>query len=70
MAFDVECSTFSLPGSCTLLDLMEQFAPPEMGPPMLLKLLEAIERKGEYLLPYFQGKAIIIAVFYMSELHV
>ncbi|KAA0716518.1 Phosphatidylinositol 3-kinase regulatory subunit alpha [Triplophysa tibetana] len=33
-------------GSCTLLDLTEQFAPPEMGPPMLLKLLEAIEKKG------------------------
>ncbi|KAG7476964.1 hypothetical protein MATL_G00088360 [Megalops atlanticus] len=30
----------------TLLDLTEQFAPPEPAPPMLLKLLEAIERKG------------------------
>ncbi|XP_067264540.1 phosphatidylinositol 3-kinase regulatory subunit alpha isoform X1 [Chanodichthys erythropterus] len=30
----------------TLLDLTEQFAPPEMAPPMLLKVLEAIERKG------------------------
>uniref|UniRef100_A0A8B9RF04 Phosphatidylinositol 3-kinase regulatory subunit alpha n=1 Tax=Astyanax mexicanus TaxID=7994 RepID=A0A8B9RF04_ASTMX len=33
-------------GPSTLLDLTEQFAPPEMAPPMLLKLLEAIERKG------------------------
>ncbi|XP_017569620.1 phosphatidylinositol 3-kinase regulatory subunit alpha isoform X1 [Pygocentrus nattereri] len=33
-------------GSSTLLDLTEQFAPPEMAPPMLLKLLDAIERKG------------------------
>uniref|UniRef100_A0A8B9KQT5 Phosphatidylinositol 3-kinase regulatory subunit alpha n=1 Tax=Astyanax mexicanus TaxID=7994 RepID=A0A8B9KQT5_ASTMX len=32
-------------GPSTLLDLTEQFAPPEMAPPMLLKLLEAIERK-------------------------
>lgn len=30
----------------TLLDLTEQFAPPEMAPSMLLKLLEAIEKKG------------------------
>uniref|UniRef100_A0A8C1CPT4 Phosphatidylinositol 3-kinase regulatory subunit alpha n=2 Tax=Cyprinus carpio TaxID=7962 RepID=A0A8C1CPT4_CYPCA len=29
-----------------LVDLTEQFAPPEVAPPMLLKLLEAIERKG------------------------
>uniref|UniRef100_A0A8C2D080 Phosphatidylinositol 3-kinase regulatory subunit alpha n=1 Tax=Cyprinus carpio TaxID=7962 RepID=A0A8C2D080_CYPCA len=28
-----------------LVDLTEQFAPPEVAPPMLLKLLEAIERK-------------------------
>uniref|UniRef100_A0A671SWE4 Phosphatidylinositol 3-kinase regulatory subunit alpha-like n=1 Tax=Sinocyclocheilus anshuiensis TaxID=1608454 RepID=A0A671SWE4_9TELE len=30
----------------TLLDLTEQFTPPEVAPPVLLKLLEAIERKG------------------------
>ncbi|KAL2100385.1 hypothetical protein ACEWY4_004779 [Coilia grayii] len=30
----------------TLLDLTEQFAPPEVSPPMLLRLMEAIERKG------------------------
>ncbi|KAJ8339392.1 hypothetical protein SKAU_G00361780 [Synaphobranchus kaupii] len=30
----------------TLLDLTEQFAPPESAPPTLVKLLEAIERKG------------------------
>ncbi|KAG5272619.1 hypothetical protein AALO_G00167510 [Alosa alosa] len=30
----------------TLLDLMEQFAPPEVAPPMLLRLIGAIERKG------------------------
>uniref|UniRef100_A0A3P8XTC3 Phosphatidylinositol 3-kinase regulatory subunit alpha n=1 Tax=Esox lucius TaxID=8010 RepID=A0A3P8XTC3_ESOLU len=29
-----------------LLDLTEQFAPPETAPPMLARLLEAIERKG------------------------
>uniref|UniRef100_A0A8C2D0A3 Phosphatidylinositol 3-kinase regulatory subunit alpha n=1 Tax=Cyprinus carpio TaxID=7962 RepID=A0A8C2D0A3_CYPCA len=31
--------------SSALVDLTEQFAPPEVAPPMLLKLLEAIERK-------------------------
>uniref|UniRef100_A0A671SUT6 Phosphatidylinositol 3-kinase regulatory subunit alpha n=1 Tax=Sinocyclocheilus anshuiensis TaxID=1608454 RepID=A0A671SUT6_9TELE len=31
--------------SSTLLDLTEQFTPPEVAPPVLLKLLEAIERK-------------------------
>ncbi|XP_063066382.1 phosphatidylinositol 3-kinase regulatory subunit alpha [Engraulis encrasicolus] len=30
----------------TLLDLTEQFAPPEVAPPMLMRLMEAIERKG------------------------
>ncbi|XP_064165540.1 phosphatidylinositol 3-kinase regulatory subunit alpha isoform X1 [Anguilla rostrata] len=30
----------------TLPDLTEQFAPPESAPPLLVKLLEAIERKG------------------------
>ncbi|XP_056146224.1 phosphatidylinositol 3-kinase regulatory subunit alpha isoform X1 [Lampris incognitus] len=30
----------------SLLDLTEQFAPPETAPPMLVRLLEAIERKG------------------------
>uniref|UniRef100_A0AAY4CW47 Phosphatidylinositol 3-kinase regulatory subunit alpha n=1 Tax=Denticeps clupeoides TaxID=299321 RepID=A0AAY4CW47_9TELE len=30
----------------TLLDLTEQFAPPEVTPPMLLRLMEAVERKG------------------------
>ncbi|XP_026999874.2 phosphatidylinositol 3-kinase regulatory subunit alpha isoform X1 [Tachysurus fulvidraco] len=33
-------------GSSTLPDLTEQFALPDMAPPMLLKLLESIERKG------------------------
>ncbi|KAI5089169.1 phosphatidylinositol 3-kinase regulatory subunit alpha, partial [Silurus meridionalis] len=33
-------------GPSTLPDLTEQFALPDMAPPMLLKLLEAIERKG------------------------
>ncbi|GAA6069765.1 phosphatidylinositol 3-kinase regulatory subunit alpha isoform X1, partial [Tachysurus ichikawai] len=32
--------------SSTLPDLTEQFALPDMAPPMLLKLLESIERKG------------------------
>lgn len=31
-------------------DLTEQFALPDVAPPMLLKLLEAIERKGEQFL--------------------
>ncbi|KAJ8287040.1 hypothetical protein GJAV_G00046350 [Gymnothorax javanicus] len=30
----------------TLQDLTEQFSPPELAPPMLVKLLEAIEKKG------------------------
>ncbi|KAJ8401843.1 hypothetical protein AAFF_G00374240 [Aldrovandia affinis] len=30
----------------TLLDLTEQFGPPETAPPLLVKLLEAIEKKG------------------------
>uniref|UniRef100_W5MWX5 Phosphatidylinositol 3-kinase regulatory subunit alpha n=1 Tax=Lepisosteus oculatus TaxID=7918 RepID=W5MWX5_LEPOC len=29
-----------------LLDLTEQFSPPELAPPILVKLVEAIERKG------------------------
>ncbi|XP_053473918.1 phosphatidylinositol 3-kinase regulatory subunit alpha isoform X1 [Ictalurus furcatus] len=33
-------------GPSTLPDLTEQFALPDMAPPILLKLLEAIERKG------------------------
>lgn len=28
-------------------DLTEQFSLPEIAPPILIKLLEAIERKGE-----------------------
>lgn len=30
----------------TLPDLAEQFAPPDVAPPLLIKLLEAIEKKG------------------------
>lgn len=30
----------------TLPDLAEQFAPPDIAPPLLIKLVEAIERKG------------------------
>lgn len=37
---------FSPPGFC-LLDLTEQFALPETSPPMLARILEAIEKKGE-----------------------
>lgn len=36
----------SPPGS-SLMDLTEQFSLPETAPPMLVRLLEAIERKGE-----------------------
>lgn len=36
----------SPPGFC-LLDLTEQFSLPETSPPMLARLLEAIERKGK-----------------------
>lgn len=38
---------FFLTGPSTLPDLTEQFALPDVAPPMLHKLLEAIERKGE-----------------------
>jgi hypothetical protein len=30
----------------TLPDLAEQFAPPDIAPPLLIKLVEAIEKKG------------------------
>lgn len=36
----------SAPGS-PLLDLQEQFSPPEIAPPLLVKLVEAIEKKGK-----------------------
>lgn len=36
----------SLPGS-SLPDLQEQFSPPEIAPPLLVKLVEAIEKKGK-----------------------
>lgn len=35
-----------LPG-LTLPDLPEQFSPPDVAPPLLVKLVEAIERTGE-----------------------
>jgi len=35
------------PAGFCLLDLTEQFSLPETSPPMLARLLEAIERKGE-----------------------
>lgn len=35
------------PPGFALKDLTEQFVPPETAPPMLVYLLEAIERKGE-----------------------
>lgn len=39
-------SRLSAPGFC-LLDLTEQFSLPETSPPVLARLLGAIERKGE-----------------------
>lgn len=36
----------SPPGS-PLPDLQEQFSPPEVAPPLLVKLVEAIEKKGK-----------------------
>lgn len=36
----------SSPGS-PLPDLQEQFSPPEIAPPLLVKLVEAIEKKGK-----------------------
>lgn len=36
----------SPPGS-SLPDLQEQFSPPEIAPPLLVKLVEAIEKKGK-----------------------
>ena len=38
-----------LPSGFGLPDLPEQFAPPEIAPPTLVKLLGAIESKGESL---------------------
>ena len=35
-----------LPG-LTLPDLPEQFSPPDVAPPILVKLVEAVERTGE-----------------------
>lgn len=37
---NVSLSVLALP------DLAEQFAPPDVAPPLLIKLLEAIEKKG------------------------
>uniref|UniRef100_A0A665WVR5 Phosphatidylinositol 3-kinase regulatory subunit alpha n=1 Tax=Echeneis naucrates TaxID=173247 RepID=A0A665WVR5_ECHNA len=45
-SFKAEADSDSEQGSC-LLDLTEQFSLPDTAPPMLAKLLEAIERKGD-----------------------
>lgn len=37
---------FYLLAASTLPDLAEQFAPPDVAPPLLIKLVEAIEKKG------------------------
>lgn len=37
---------FSLSPGSPLPDLQEQFSPPEVAPPLLVKLVEAIEKKG------------------------
>lgn len=37
---------FCLFAALTLPDLAEQFAPPDIAPPLLIKLVEAIEKKG------------------------
>lgn len=37
---------FCLLAALTLPDLAEQFAPPDAAPPLLIKLVEAIEKKG------------------------
>lgn len=41
-------SLLSYPPGFSLPDLTEQFSLPETSPPMLARLLEAIERKGEF----------------------
>uniref|UniRef100_A0AAQ5ZSV3 Phosphatidylinositol 3-kinase regulatory subunit alpha n=1 Tax=Amphiprion ocellaris TaxID=80972 RepID=A0AAQ5ZSV3_AMPOC len=45
-SFKAEADSDSEQGFC-LLDLTEQFSLPETAPPMLARLLEAIEKKGE-----------------------
>ncbi|KAL0628171.1 Phosphatidylinositol 3-kinase regulatory subunit alpha [Plecturocebus cupreus] len=40
------CGTLGKQSALTLLDLAEQFAPPDIAPPLLIKLVEAIEKKG------------------------
>lgn len=42
---NVTAGLFVLAAS-TLPDLAEQFAPPDVAPPLLIKLVEAIEKKG------------------------
>ena len=37
---------FCLFAALVLPDLAEQFAPPDIAPPLLIKLVEAIEKKG------------------------
>uniref|UniRef100_A0A3Q3KUC9 Phosphatidylinositol 3-kinase regulatory subunit alpha n=1 Tax=Mastacembelus armatus TaxID=205130 RepID=A0A3Q3KUC9_9TELE len=46
-SFRSETDSDSEQGFC-LLDLTEQFSLPDIAPPMLARLLEAIEKKGEY----------------------
>uniref|UniRef100_A0A8C6J2R6 Uncharacterized protein n=1 Tax=Melopsittacus undulatus TaxID=13146 RepID=A0A8C6J2R6_MELUD len=38
-------------GGCRLPELQDQFSPPEPAPPLLVKLVEAIEKKGDELPP-------------------
>ncbi|EPY80895.1 phosphatidylinositol 3-kinase regulatory subunit alpha-like isoform 1 [Camelus ferus] len=42
----VEGKSCALSHTSTLPDLAEQFAPPDVAPPLLIKLVEAIEKKG------------------------
>lgn len=51
---DVTAALFSF-AAATLPDLAEQFAPPDVAPPLLIKLVEAIEKKGN---PADQGNQL------------
>uniref|UniRef100_A0A667X2Y7 Phosphatidylinositol 3-kinase regulatory subunit alpha n=1 Tax=Myripristis murdjan TaxID=586833 RepID=A0A667X2Y7_9TELE len=68
--FKAEADSDSEQGFC-LLDLTEQFSLPETAPPMLAKLLEAIERKGELdrtnLINHLEFIRLFLCVFCPSD---
>lgn len=52
---------FCLFAALALPDLAEQFAPPDIAPPLLVKLLEAIEKKGNQLV---EGPSYLVIVLF------